>query len=164
VKKVNEEAIKALSGVLADNEETLIVNALGAKFGETGMSLRWANRKAKIYTIDETSQSDFGGLQNERDMFKERGMIELAPFPLKGTVREWGSEWMIGKIDLILLASDLDVWLPHMKDGGIVIIGLNYPFVIDMIEDFFDISDAIFRNEHNIAFRVEKGDGDGSRN
>ena len=157
---MNDEVARKISAMVADDKETLIVYTLGADFGELGMALRRGNWNAKMYSIDERSHGPLGGLQNERDAFKEAGLLDKVPFPLKGSPSEWGQEWMIGKIDLLIIVPhDLDVWLPHIKDGGIVAID-SYRRVKEMVEEHFDPNDAIFHTDHVIAFRVEKGDND----
>lgn len=105
----------------------VIVN-IGAGFGTSALCFAEPRHDAKIFSIDlRDDDNPFGGLLNERNSFSGTGLS--LPTQIKGDSKEVGKTWD-KEIDLLFIdgdhskegvGGDIDIWIPHVKDGGYVL-------------------------------------------
>lgn len=132
-----------------EKESPKVVN-FGAGSGTSGLAIREARPDAEIWTIDISESSPYGGLENERNAFKNcgRSMFEL-PHQILGDSYETGKNWKNGKIDFCFvdgdhsenqLRKDIHGWLPNMAKGGIMAFhdydSIHWPDVKKVLDEF----------------------------
>lgn len=110
-------------------ENPKIVN-FGAGTGTSGLVFREARHDAKIWTIDLSESSPYGGLENERNAFTNAGMIDQLPNQIFGCSWDIGKDWHYGELDMVFVdgdhsyegcSKDIEAWLPHVKNHGIMV-------------------------------------------
>lgn len=101
-----------------------IVN-VGAGVGTSGLAFAEARPDATVFTVDIRKGSPIGGLQNERNAFKDTDL--RLPKQILGDSHEAGVNWKRGKADMIFIDAghdfdeimgDIVYWRPHIKIGG----------------------------------------------
>ncbi|GAI10439.1 unnamed protein product, partial [marine sediment metagenome] len=88
---------------------------------------------------------------------------------IHGDSKEVGKLWIGGEVDLVFIdgdhseegcAGDIDAWLPHVKDGGIIALhdyeSDNWPWVQRVVNGRLGHLEQILWVDSVIAFRVEQ--------
>lgn len=125
------EALLHFCSLLPPNP--VIVN-IGAGSGTSGLLFLESRGDSVVHTIDVTDKSSpYGSLESERVAVKSAGLDFLAGtrwFQHHGDSKEVGKTWTI-ELDMVFIdgnhtyegcKGDLDIWVPHIKKGGIVAI------------------------------------------
>lgn len=104
---------------------------IGAGFGTSGLAFIQSDKIVRLYTIDlfATLEHGLGSLEFERSSFARFGYDKDPRYmQINLDSIQCGKAWPYGKVDMIFLDGDhtfdhchkdIEVWLPHIKDGGI---------------------------------------------
>lgn len=104
---------------------------IGAGVGTSSLAVveERTDLAGSCYTVDISAGGPLGGLQNEVNAFNEAGILGLLPNQFLGDSAEAAAQWGDKEIDFLFIDDghlepdvrrDIDSWLPHLKDGGIV--------------------------------------------
>ena len=123
-------ALKELAQSLPDNPTVINIGAGG---GTSGLAFMESRPDLTLYTIDTVDESSpFGCLEGERVVMASAGFgKELGKrwHQIHGDSKEAGATWKHGPVDLVFVdgehsyegcKADVEAWLPHIKDGGII--------------------------------------------
>lgn len=108
------------------SKNPVIVN-IGAGAGTSGLAFAEARPDADLYTIDISKGGPLGGLESERNAFKDAD--RMIPTQLLGDSKEVGEDWSL-PIDLLFVdgdhssegvRGDIESWLPHVKRYGLIV-------------------------------------------
>ena len=117
------------------NPGAKVIN-FGAGVGTSALAIKEARPDAEIWTIDISEGGPNGGLENERNAFRDSGMDALLPTQILGDSSEVGRTWGTNKqlpgilVDMVFvdgdhskegLTADIEAWEPWVKDGGIMV-------------------------------------------
>lgn len=113
----------------------VIVN-IGAGYGTSALIFVETRADGIVYTIDNRQESHpDGSLENERDGFVQAGLLPLLGhrwYQVCADSQEMGRRWALEGnplVDLLFIdgnheyrgcAGDIDAWLPHVANGGII--------------------------------------------
>lgn len=162
------QALKVVAGYAAAStpgeRDPVFVN-FGAGVGTSGLALREAEPFATIYTLDTEVETPFGGMQNERNAFKDTG-LEL-PIQIMGDSAEIGRTWDKGVVDLVFIdgdhskpqvEKDIRAWLPHIRKYGYVVFHDRghplFPGVKELIDLYFQDRRPIIDVDTLVAFKI----------
>ena len=162
-------AFKELLSCLDDG--SYAVN-IGAGPGTSGLILREASSIKKSWTIDFMEDNNCNGnLAWERRTFAAAGFeqdIEVHEQILSDSAKA-GTDWTGPALDILFIdgahsydgcCRDINAWLPHMKDGGVVLIHdyhkQNWPGVALAVSELMNDHEHIWTACALIAFRVNK--------
>jgi len=104
---------------------------VGAGVGTSALTIAEARPDVKIYTVDISEGGPEGGLENERNAFSHAGLSESLPTQVLGDSQAVGRDWQFESADLLMIDADhayascrgdLEVWTPHLKAGGVLLI------------------------------------------
>jgi predicted O-methyltransferase YrrM len=106
-------------------------------------------------------------MENEYNAFKNAEMEELLPEQILGDSKEIGKTWDRDKVDFIFvdgdhtepgIRNDIDAWLQHVKDGGIIVFhDYNidvWPKVTSVVDELMSGYKSILKIDTLKAFRV----------
>jgi len=115
--------IQALVQSLQDNA---VVVQIGAGVGTGSLGMVEMKPTIQAYTVDISEGGPFGGLENERNAFKDTGLP--CPVQILGNSQECWKDWPKDRpIDLLLIDADhlypgvmkdIEGWTPLVKIGG----------------------------------------------
>lgn len=100
----------------------------GAGVGTSALAMIEERNDLRVTTIDISSGGPNGGLENERNAFENAKMKKLLPAQILNDSADQGRKW-IGKVWMVFVdgdhspqavEDDIDAWLPHVLDGGIM--------------------------------------------
>lgn len=124
--------LDALEGVIETLEYPSVAVNIGAGFGTSGLAFIQSPKIAKLYTIDLfalMSENGLGSLEFERGSFARFGYDRDPRYmQINMDSIQVGKAWPYGKVDMIYLDGDhtfdhchkdIEVWLPHIKQGGV---------------------------------------------
>jgi len=109
--------------------DPVVIN-IGAGAGTSGLAL-YESKYIWLYTIDiQEESSPFGCLEGERNAFRNAGYgdSQANHFQICGDSKDIGKKWS-GLVDIVFVdgdhsytgcRGDIDAWLPHIKEGGII--------------------------------------------
>ena len=123
-------ALKLLAANLSSDSPRAV--NIGAGPGTSGLALLEGNENLHLWTIDIAKKGrPEGALKNELTAFK-KGRIDKSRYDqIHGDSIEVGKNWRHGKVDLVFVdgchfyehaLGDIETWLPHVKNGGIMAI------------------------------------------
>lgn len=119
-------ALRVLARTLPENP--VIVN-IGAGTGTSSLAFAETRPDARIYTVDISTGSPFGGMQNEVNAFAGADLSDRLPIQVLGDSKEIGRSWDRGPADLIFIdgdhsyegcQGDIDAWITHLMPHGIL--------------------------------------------
>lgn len=123
------EALLYFMSLLPPNP--VVVN-IGAGAGTSGLLFLESRDDSIVHTVDMTNKSSpYGSLESERVAVKNAGLGFLSGarwFQHHGDSKEIGKTWTT-PLDMVFIdgdhtyegcKGDLDIWVPHVKKGGIV--------------------------------------------
>lgn len=153
-------AIAALACTLPENPK--VVN-IGAGTGTSGLAFMESRGDLQLYTVEINEESPTGGLQNERNAFKKANLLgQKRHHQILGDSRK--VKWEHGPVDMVFIDGDkqydldVDVWLPRIKEGGIVAFhdycGKMWPQLESLIDRIMDGRERILRVDTVVAYRV----------
>lgn len=128
------EEAELLEETARDLKKDAVVVNIGAGAGTSALAIiEQRNDLAKTtYTIDlRDDDNPFGGHMNERNAFRNAGMLELLPNQIKGDSKKIGKEWSGQKVDLLIIdgdhstegcLGDIKSWEPNLKSTALVLI------------------------------------------
>lgn len=134
-----------------------IVN-VGAGAGTSGLSIVEAGADPHfVWTVDICPGGPLGGLENERNAFKNAGSLVL-PVQILGDSKVVGQTWKEGVLDLVFIdgdhspegiAGDITAWLPWVKrPGGWMLFhdyhSNNWPAVVEAVDRMLDFAPVAF--------------------
>lgn len=111
-----------------EQQRPVIVN-IGAGSGTSGLAFAEARPDATVYTVDISPSSPFGGLENERNAFKETGL--KLPLQILGDSKQVGKSWVRGPVNLVFVdgdhslagcQGDIEAWREHILPGGLILL------------------------------------------
>jgi predicted O-methyltransferase YrrM len=150
--------IGLLRGVLADIEDDRpVLMNIGAGPGTSGLVMRECKPKAIIFTLDNTIDSPFGGLQGEQTAFREAEQ-EL-PYQILIDSGEMVKYWANQTIDLCFVDGDHSAygverdlqWVKKVKQGGFI---LFHDFENDVCPDVAPTVRRYFHREPDLLVRM----------
>jgi predicted O-methyltransferase YrrM len=149
--------------------QTLPEHAMGANVGAgagtSSLALKESRPDLILYTVDISPSGPEGGLENERNAFKDTGL----PLPIQvlGDSKQVGRDWSNGKLDFCWIDAghleddirgDIAAWRPNMKRDGIMAFhdyeSVYWPAVYKVVNKLMSDCTLIFRVDTLIAFRV----------
>lgn len=158
------EALARIAETLPENGT--MVN-IGAGVGTSSLTVAEIRPDVKIVTVDISEGGPNGGLENERNAFKNAELDERLPEQLLGDSKEIGLAWDREKVDLIFIdgdhsdagvRGDIDAWLRHVKDGGIIAFhDYNkdvWRHVTSAVDEYMNGSEIVEKVDTFIAFRI----------
>lgn len=139
---------------------------IGAGSGTSSLCMAEANPTARIITIDISEGGPMGGLENERNAFKNANRPH--PIQICNTSHEAARVWpSTQKIDFLFIddghkepeiRGDIVGWLPHMKSGGVVAFhdygSERWPDVKRVVDELMSNFDKFLHIDNVVAFRV----------
>lgn len=141
----------------------LIVN-IGAGSGTSGLALVEERQDAVVFTVDISEGGPYGGLENERNAFKDSGL--RLPFQILGDSKDVGKNWR-HKVDMVfvdgdhidqVISNDIASWKCHVRDGGIMAFhdyGADvWPAVKDNVDKSMSSYPVIGFSDTLIGFRI----------
>lgn len=107
----------------------IIIN-IGAGVGTSALTFLEARHDATVITIDiQKKARGEGGLENEENALKQADLYQTDRYKqIHGDSKEIGATWN-GKVDMVFVdgehsyencLGDIKVWLPHIKENGIL--------------------------------------------
>lgn len=158
-------AIKHIAREEVWNQYPTFVN-IGAGSGTSSLAMVEANPTAKVITIDISEGGPMGGLENERNAFKNAK--KPTPIQICNTSHAAARVWpKTNKVDFIFIddghsepeiRGDIEGWLPHVKPGGVMAFhdyGAEvWPDVKKVIDELMSNFDKVLHIDTVIAFRV----------
>jgi len=105
--------------------EDATVVQLGAGVGTASLGMVEMRPSVHAFTVDISTGGPFGGLENERNAFKDTGL--KLPKQILGDSQKVWAKWADGPIDLLFIDADHDLpgvridtekWTPLIKVGG----------------------------------------------
>jgi predicted O-methyltransferase YrrM len=157
--------IKTCKGI--DNKPPVLVN-IGSGAGTSGAAMRVARPGAYIYTIDKSPGGPLGGLENERNTFAS---YKVGPptHQILGDSKAVGEDWGGGLVDLVFIdgdhsyegaSGDIEVWLPHIKEGGLMVFHdyneKTWPTVVQAVDDHMGKYELVERADTLVVYRIAK--------
>ncbi len=119
--------LRAIAGDLPDGG--VFVN-VGVGVGTSSLTVAELRPSVKIYSVDISPGSPFGGLENEVNAFRNAGLSHRLPTQILGCSWEVGAAWDKGQADLIMIdaghleeevTKDIAAWRKHVKRGGVIL-------------------------------------------
>jgi predicted O-methyltransferase YrrM len=130
---LEQEELDALKKCIGSLPNGSICVNIGAGFGTSGLAFIESVNVAKLYTIDfylRKEENGLGSLEFERDVFKEFGYTEGGRYvQVLGDSVIIGTTCQLENVNMIFVDgdhsyehchADVEVWLPRIKDGGIM--------------------------------------------
>jgi len=158
-------AIKLIASGFSDAYPEFV--NIGAGSGTSSLAMAEANPTARIITIDISDGGPLGGLENERNAFKNANRPH--PIQICNTSHAAAKVWPeTQKIDFLFIddghqepeiRGDIEGWLPHMREGGVVAFhdyGAKVWPDVKMVVDELMLSkfDKVLHIDNVIAFKV----------
>lgn len=128
---------------------TVLVN-IGAGAGTSALAMREALPIAEIYSVDISPGGPLGGLEGERNAFKDADL--QPPIQILKDSGMAGSEWdenTLGFIDLLFIDDghhredverDITHWITHVQNGGFIVFhdygAERWPDVKEVVDDY----------------------------
>ena len=131
---LRKDEVHLLNRVVRSLKKGAVVINIGAGTGTTAISVleERPDLAKTFYTIDNREDSNpYGGLLNEREVFKSVDMTHLLPNQILGDSKQVGKEWKGPKIDFLIIDAghyyddcygDMTAWEPHLKNGALIAI------------------------------------------
>jgi predicted O-methyltransferase YrrM len=166
--KEEVEAIRSLALTLPI--DSICIN-IGAGVGTSGMIFMECPNVGALYTVDITcGDSPLGGLGNERITFEQAGLLgNPRHHQICGDSTEVGKIWNSGLVDMVFVdgdhtyehcKSDIEAWLPHIKQGGIMSLhdyeAHYWPGVKKATDEVLERYEMIKQTRTVIAFRIQE--------
>lgn len=155
-------ALKELAGMVSG----IAVN-IGAGAGTSALAIREGNLSLQIYTVDISPGGPLGGLENERNAFKDTGL--KMPYQILGNSSDAAKQWIGEPIMLLLIDDghleweierDITSWYQFVPKYGIVAFhdygAPRWPDV-KMVVDRKKLGKKILLADTLIAFRRTTG-------
>lgn len=157
-----------LARELPDNP--IVIN-IGAGIGTSGLCFMEARPDLILYSIDVNDfPNPYGGLVNERTAMRDNGFLEQSRFhQILGDSAQVGKDWTGGLIDMVFVdgehtwdqvTADVQNWLPHVKQGGIMAFhdyhSPFFPGIPDAARQFIPDAWAVGDSEQIRAFKVQR--------
>ena len=118
--------LKELAKMLPENPT---IGIIGVGSGTSSVAVMEERKDAKLYSVDIRKESPFGGLENELNAFKERGLnISDRHEQILGDSKEIGKLFE-HKLDMLFIdgdhsyegcLGDFNNWIDHIKYGGVL--------------------------------------------
>lgn len=130
----------------------------GAGVGTSALAMKEERNDLILYTIDISEGGPTGGLENERNAFKNAGMEKLLPVQILNDSAAEGRKWF-GKVWFVFvdgdhsengLRADIEAWLPHVLDGGIMAF---HDYHRDVWPDVAKVVDEVMKDHELIGVR-----------
>jgi predicted O-methyltransferase YrrM len=144
-----------------------VVN-FGAGVGTSSLAMKEERNDLRLSTIDISQGGPYGGLENERNAFRNAGMIDQLPTQILGDSSEQGRRWP-GKVWLVFVdgdhseksvIADIEAWLPKVLDGGIMAFhdyhSINWPDVKRVVDEKMKPYELIEVRETIAAYRIKR--------
>ena len=138
---------------------------VGAGAGTSSLALKESRPDLILYTVDISPSGPEGGLENERNAFKDTGLP--LPIQILGDSKQVGRDWDKGKLDFCWIDAghleedirgDIAAWRPNMKRGGIMAFhdyeSVFWGDVYKVVNELMSDCTLILRVDTLIAFRV----------
>jgi hypothetical protein len=121
-------ALQVVARMLPVNAK--IIN-FGAGTGTSSMSIIESRPDLAIWTwtIDISAGGPLGGLENERNAYRDAGIPHLLPQQILSDSSKAGREWTKGMVDFVFVdgdhslegvIKDIEAWKPRVNPGGIM--------------------------------------------
>jgi predicted O-methyltransferase YrrM len=164
---LHPDEVVALAGAVQLIPENGTMINIGAGSGTSSLLVAESRPDVHIITVDISRSGPGGGLENELNAFRNAEMEELLPEQILGDSKEIGREWDRDKVDFIFVdgdhgddgvRGDIDAWLQHIKDGGIIAFhdygGVVWPSVTVAVDEMLNKYKTILNINTLKAFRV----------
>ena len=140
---------------------------IGAGSGTSSLLVAESRPDVKIITLDISRVGPGGGLENEYNAFNQAGLEDQLPEQILGDSKEIGKNWNRDKVDFVFvdgdhgedgIRGDIESWLLHIKDGGIIVFhdygGIVWPAVTTAVDEMLNGYKTILSVNTLKAFRV----------
>ncbi len=147
-------------------EDGTMIN-IGAGAGTSSLAVAESRPDVNIITVDISEGGPFGGFENELNAFKNAKMEKLLPEQLLGDSKKIGHEWDRDKVDFVFVdgdhsedgvRGDIEAWVQHIKDGGIIIFHdyspKTWPKVMKVVDEMMNGYESILEIDTLKAFRI----------
>lgn len=153
-------ALAALACTLPDRPK--VVN-IGAGTGTSGLAFMEARNDLELYTVEIEEAAPTGGLKNERNAFEKAGLLgQERHHQILGDSR--AVKWEHGPVDMVFIDGDkkydldVEVWLPRIKQGGIIAFhdyeGPRWPQLKPLIDKVMEGYERFLHIDTVVAYRV----------
>lgn len=168
---MTEAEVKLLqSCVISVNKEEPVLVNIGAGAGTSTLAMREVAPKAFLYSVDNSPGGPLGGLEGERNAFKDAGL--MWPAQILGDSADAAQYFAheIGKeIDLIFIDDghlekdvirDITSWIPFLKRYGAIVFhdygAERWPDVKKVVDEYARINNwyLLAKADTLIAFEV----------
>ena len=164
---LHPDEVAALAGAVQLIPENGTMINIGAGAGTSSLLVAESRPDVHIITVDIAETGPAGGLESEYNAFNQAGMGDQLPEQILGDSKEIGKTWDREKVDFIFVdgdhgdegvRGDIDAWLQHIKDGGIIAFhdygGIVWPAVTVAVDEMLNKYKAILNINTLKAFRV----------
>jgi predicted O-methyltransferase YrrM len=159
--------LKRLARLLPDNP--VVVN-LGAGTGNSGVAFLESRLDLFLITVDKTLDIDpRGGLGNEAYWIEKAGIAKDRYRHIHGDTAKTGWAWDGDPVQAVFVdadhsyegcLADIDAWLPHIKDGGIMAFhdysSEVWPAVARAVDERMAGFEQVGYVDTVIAFRIDR--------
>lgn len=168
---MTEAEVKLLQSCVISigKEEPVLVN-IGAGAGTSSLAMREVAPKAVLYSVDISPGGPLGGLEGERNAFKDAGL--RYPVQILGDSKDaamyYASDVKLD-IDLILIddghlkddvVRDITSWIPYLKRNGVIVFhdygAERWPNVKEVVDEYARVNtwNKLAQADTLIAFEV----------
>lgn len=135
--------IQAIVQSLPNDDATVV--QIGAGVGTASLGMVEMRPTIRAYTVDISEGGPYGGLENERNAFRDTGLP--LPKQILGDSQQVWRDWVDGPIDLLFIDADHDLpgvqldifgWTPYVRVGGYALFhdysSNNWPKVTETVD------------------------------
>ena len=158
------EALMDIAELIPENGTMINI---GAGAGTSSLAVAESRPDLHIVTVDISGGGPLGGLKNEINAFNNAEMEDQLPEQILGDSKEIGKDWDRDKVDLVFVdgdhsedgvRGDIEAWLQHIKDGGIIVFHdyspVTWPKVMKVVDEMMNGYKSILEIDTLKAFRV----------
>lgn len=163
---LHPDEVEALANVVQLIPKNGTMINIGAGAGTSSLLVAESRPDVHIITVDIAQTGPGGGLESEYNAFNLAGLGDRLPEQILGDSKEVGKTWDRDKVDFVFVdgdhedgvRGDIDAWLQHIKDGGIIVFhdygGIVWPAVTTAVDEMLNRYKTILSVNTLKAFRV----------
>jgi len=158
------DSLKELARGLPDNP--VVVN-IGTGVGTSSLAFLESRPDLQLFSVDINGEDGSGSLEMEAKSLNEARVDMNRVTQVRGDSKKIGKEWVRGLVDMVFVDGDHSyegckrdalVWLPHVKDGGVMAFhdyANVHKDVIPAVDEVMEGYERIMLVSCLIAFRVK---------
>jgi predicted O-methyltransferase YrrM len=122
--------VKVLCEVSHNLPHDPVVVNIGAGAGTSSLVMAESRPDARIFTVDISPGGWMGGMENEKNAFRDAGIENRLPTQILSDSQEAGQSWTGEKIDMLIIDADhsysgckgdYEAWQKHLRSGGVIL-------------------------------------------